>query len=170
MSGSRRFDSCGEGRDRGRIFGIPSGSVSWRAGLIGFKALDSHERTHSALVSSILRSPSFSLSSSFSFFFFLRRDPGGRKEYVGHVHSSHGEEYNVNYLAARSGSSARERASGHARTSLIELLTRVCVRRDIERAQRPRREISGAVPKLTFLDHVISLALLPFSGTCHLSS
>lgn len=71
----------------------------------------------------------------------------------------------MNYLAARSGSSARERAGTHARASLIELLTRVCVR------VRVRRKISGAeFPKLMFLDHVVSgpVALPPLSGTCPL--
>lgn len=68
---------------------------------------------------------SSSLGPSSSFFLPLRRDPGGRKRCAGHVHSSHGEECNVNYLAARSGPSARERAGAHARASLIELLTRV---------------------------------------------
>lgn len=71
-------------------------------------------RAHAPLLD-IPRSPSPSPSSSF-FFFSLRRDPGGRKICVGHVHSSHGEECDVNYLTARSQPSARERASERART------------------------------------------------------
>lgn len=34
-------------------------------------------------------------SSSFSFSLSLRREPGGRKKCAGHVHSSHGECYDV---------------------------------------------------------------------------
>lgn len=64
-----------------------------------------------------------SLGPSSSFVFSLRRNPGGRKECAGHVHSSHGEEYNVDYLAARSDASERtrasERAGGRARTSAL---------------------------------------------------
>lgn len=60
---------------------------------------------------------SFSLGPSSSFFLPLRRDPGGRKRCAGHVHSSHGKECNVNYLAARSG--PRAHASERARTPAL---------------------------------------------------
>lgn len=66
---------------------------------------------------------------------------------MGHVHSFHREEYNVNYLAARSGSSARE----HVCASLIELLTRVCVRVCTRAARDRAREARIATsPALDF--------------------
>lgn len=63
-----------------------------------------------------------SLGPSSSFVFSLRRNPGGRKECAGHVHSSHGEEYNVGLsrcAIGRERAHASERAGGRARTSAL---------------------------------------------------
>lgn len=72
-----------------------------------FKVLDSQQR---ALVSSILRSP---LPFSLSFFLLLSASRPGREEKMRGSRSFI-PRGGVNYLAARSSSSARERAGTHA--------------------------------------------------------
>lgn len=128
---------AGKGRARGRVLSESQRrSISRRFDLIGmqgrFKALASHQRP--ALVSSLLRSP-------FSLFFFLLRSASrpGREEKMRGSRSfiPRGGVQRELSRCAISGSSARERAGTHARASLIESLTCVCVR------VRVRREIDA---------------------------
>lgn len=116
----------------GMILGDPFGAITtdgfigatsalkWRPHRDAAPVRPIYEHVYAPLPFISFRSSSLSLSlSSPSFSLSLRRDPGGRKKCAGHVHSSHGEKYDVIISLRDRGARllARSLACIHARAS-----------------------------------------------------